>query len=339
MAVDLGLGGLYPAKEVIRAVLEPKEGETKSILDLGCGTGTWAIEMAREYPDAEVLGIDLAPVPVDGDTLPSNCRFEVDNINLGLAHFGGQFDVVHIRFVGSGLQNFKERMKDVHNCLKPGGIVIWVDADFDYYSTEKFEYHLPATDDNPGGCWSQRVVSEMRRACLRIGSDPIGMESELDAGLWTDPLIDPETCKTGSLYLPVGTWASHDNPRVAPLLKYVGALIGQDFIGAMKLIVPLMVKVGWTKNDVEMWRRNLIQELTDLHVHTVLRVRLVWGRRRPISEGRSVEQASDTEARPDSPSRVSYPWFYVYDTEEVSLKQAEARKKGKNNSILPPIPS
>ncbi|KAG8805343.1 hypothetical protein FRC18_006734, partial [Serendipita sp. 400] len=143
----------------------------------------------------------------------------------------------------------------------------------------------------------------MRRACLRIGSDLSGMESELDAGLWRDPLIDPETCKTGSLYLPVGTWASHEDPRVAPLLKYVGALIRQDFIGTMKSIVPLMVKVGWTKNDVETWRRNLIQDLTDLHVHTVLRVRLAWGRKRPISEGRSAEQAPDTEGKPDSPSR------------------------------------
>jgi hypothetical protein len=57
VAVVLGLNGLYPAQDVVRAVLSPEPGETKNILDLGvyenfdsmlmlnlgigCGTGVW----------------------------------------------------------------------------------------------------------------------------------------------------------------------------------------------------------------------------------------------------------------------------------------------------------
>jgi len=52
----LGLGGLYPVPEVIRAILAPQDGLTKKIIDLGevfiirpsfsdqslgCGTGIW----------------------------------------------------------------------------------------------------------------------------------------------------------------------------------------------------------------------------------------------------------------------------------------------------------
>ncbi|KAG8834001.1 hypothetical protein FRC18_002742 [Serendipita sp. 400] len=337
-AIILGLGGLYPAREEVRAALAPQEGETKRILDLGCGTGTWATEMAREYPHAEVVGVDLAPIPIDNEAIPSNCRFEIDNINLGLPHFSEQFDVVHIRLVGSGLKNFEERMRDIHSCLKPGGIVIWIDADFDLYSTEKFEYHPPGTDDNPGGSWPQRVLQEMRRACLKLGSDLHGMESALDAGLWRDPLMDPETCRTGSLYIPIGSWASHEEAEAAQLLEYAGTLMRQDFIDAMKSLILLMVKAGWSKNDVEMWRGKLIEELTELKIHMAVRFRLAWGRRTPVPETRSTQGMPITGERPDSPSKDNYPWFYVYDTEEAALEQAEARKKGKAGT-LPPLPS
>lgn len=36
--------------------------EPKKILDLGTGTGIWAIDMADLYPDATVIGTDLSPV-------------------------------------------------------------------------------------------------------------------------------------------------------------------------------------------------------------------------------------------------------------------------------------
>ncbi|KAL8734682.1 MAG: hypothetical protein Q9166_001338 [cf. Caloplaca sp. 2 TL-2023] len=34
----------------------------KRILDIGTGTGIWAIEMAEQHPDSQVIGIDLSPV-------------------------------------------------------------------------------------------------------------------------------------------------------------------------------------------------------------------------------------------------------------------------------------
>ena len=34
----------------------------KRILDIGTGTGIWAIEMAEQYSDSEIVGTDLSPV-------------------------------------------------------------------------------------------------------------------------------------------------------------------------------------------------------------------------------------------------------------------------------------
>ena len=57
--------------------------------------------MAMEFPHARVVAVDLAPSAIDDP--PQNCTFELDDINRGLSHFYGQFDVVHMRTVGSGV--------------------------------------------------------------------------------------------------------------------------------------------------------------------------------------------------------------------------------------------
>ncbi|KAK4969250.1 hypothetical protein LTR66_011728 [Elasticomyces elasticus] len=32
------------------------------ILDVGCGSGIWAIQMAEVYPTATIMGMDVAPI-------------------------------------------------------------------------------------------------------------------------------------------------------------------------------------------------------------------------------------------------------------------------------------
>jgi hypothetical protein len=62
--------------------------------------------MAVQFPNCDVIGLDLAPPPVDLGTLPPNLRFEIDDINLGLSHFHRdqyQFSVIHVRCVGAGV--------------------------------------------------------------------------------------------------------------------------------------------------------------------------------------------------------------------------------------------
>jgi SAM-dependent methyltransferase len=49
----------------------------RRILDIGTGTGIWAIDMADRYPSSKVHGIDLSPI--QPKWVPSNCRFTVDD--------------------------------------------------------------------------------------------------------------------------------------------------------------------------------------------------------------------------------------------------------------------
>ena len=48
----------------------------RTVLDLGTGSGVWAVEIAQEFAAAdEVVGVDI--VPVSPFNYPPNCRFEV----------------------------------------------------------------------------------------------------------------------------------------------------------------------------------------------------------------------------------------------------------------------
>lgn len=66
-----------------------------------------ALEMAKKFPHCEVIGVDLAPVPVEPGNLPPNCRFEIDDVNLGLKQFHNSVDFIQLRSVAAGVRFFR----------------------------------------------------------------------------------------------------------------------------------------------------------------------------------------------------------------------------------------
>src|SRR4051812_16339051 len=49
------LGGLLPEQEDEAGFLAP----LNRVLDVGCGVGTWAVQIAAEYPHLDVCGFDI----------------------------------------------------------------------------------------------------------------------------------------------------------------------------------------------------------------------------------------------------------------------------------------
>src|SRR5437899_11898384 len=50
--VALGMGGLFPEDLDVSNILHA--------LDLGCGPGSWALDVAFEHPDMDVIGIETS---------------------------------------------------------------------------------------------------------------------------------------------------------------------------------------------------------------------------------------------------------------------------------------
>lgn len=305
------------------------------------------MDMAREFPEAEVIGVDLAPVPADLDTMPPNCRFEIDDINLGLDHFRDSFDVVHMRLVGSGLKNFRKTMDDGHQCLKPGGIALWMDVDYDMYAEDQHVYlpfALEEDEDNPDQTdrsWFQRIVYEMRRGAMSTGkSDIYGMSKAMDEGLWLDDIMDPETCRTSSLYLPIGPWVQGNSEVQTQQLGYIGALMRQDLMSAHRAGHAVMKRLGWDPAKLNKWSELADKQMMSMKPKTWIRMRYAWGRRRaaenePAPPLPSVPKPTPAEA--EAESTLQYPHHYVYKTREESLAEAALRNRGKD-CTPPPLP-
>ncbi|KAJ5547096.1 hypothetical protein N7494_004681 [Penicillium frequentans] len=68
-------------------------------LDIGTGTGIWAIDFADSHPSAEVMGTDLSPI--QPSWVPPNLRFLVDDAESPwLFSTSRPFDFVHARDLG-----------------------------------------------------------------------------------------------------------------------------------------------------------------------------------------------------------------------------------------------
>ncbi|KAI8238016.1 putative methyltransferase tdiE [Colletotrichum sp. SAR 10_86] len=94
-----------------------ENSKVNRVLDLGTGTGLWAIDFGDAHPDAEVLGVDLSPPAAE---VPPNVAFEVDDVEEPWA-YTQPFDYIHSRFMTSSISNWEKYIKNSFDNLTPGG--------------------------------------------------------------------------------------------------------------------------------------------------------------------------------------------------------------------------
>ena len=96
------------------------------ILDIGCGTGRWAIEMAKAFPSTEIVGLDIVKPTPDASQRPSNVLFLQRDVLKGLPFTDRIFDYVHMRFLIGALPaaNFQTVVNELSRVVRPGG---WIE--------------------------------------------------------------------------------------------------------------------------------------------------------------------------------------------------------------------
>lgn len=68
--------------------------ELSNVLDIGTGTGIWAVEFAEAHPETQVFGTDLSLI--QPSYVPPNCSFVREDSEEDWV-FGFPFDYIHLR--------------------------------------------------------------------------------------------------------------------------------------------------------------------------------------------------------------------------------------------------
>jgi len=124
--------------------------DSREILDVGCGPGTIASEVARRCPRARVTGIDLSPerfgAPGAGEMTAPNLVLQVGDV-LALEYPDNHFDLLYCRFLLEYLEGRGRAMEEMVRVCKPGGRVLLQDLDgqllWHYPPDEVLEEMLP----------------------------------------------------------------------------------------------------------------------------------------------------------------------------------------------------
>ncbi|KAI9823873.1 MAG: hypothetical protein M1832_002190 [Thelocarpon impressellum] len=223
-------------------------GGSGNILDIGTGTGIWAIQMGDEYPSATILGNDLSAV--QPSTVPPNVRFEIDDVESEWT-YSTPFEYIHCRYMTTAIADWPLLMKRCFEHTAPGGWVEFQDYDLSYYSED-------------GSLKADAAIMQWISLCSKAGSER-GRDGSPGPKLegWVRDAGFTEIHHE-KLKLPVGKWPKDE--------KAAGAWnLLQMFEGLEAFSMALFTRtLGWSATDTLALLGKVREDLMNPNLHILM---------------------------------------------------------------------
>ncbi|KAK1984506.1 methyltransferase domain-containing protein [Colletotrichum cereale] len=235
------------------------EAKTQRILDIGTGTGIWAMEMGDLFPHAEILGNDLSAI--QPDWVPPNVKFEIDDVESSWVH-DHKYDFIFSRYMCGSIGDWPTFMKRVYKNLNPGGWAEFQDWSFMVYSD----------DGSLEGSETLRWVNLFMDACKVFGR-------EGQVGPKLEGLVRENTGLINIHHqpfkIPIGPWAKDPHLKDVGMCELIQLLDGLEGF-SLKLLCGAL---GWTKEEVLVLLAGVRKELKSGKVHSYLKYNVVYGQK------------------------------------------------------------
>jgi len=132
--ITKGMGGLFSERSDLSGV--------HRILDVACGPGGWALEVAFTYPEIEVVGFDISRAMVDYARASArvqgldNAEFLVMDMQKPLEFPDESFDLVNARFINFlPTATWPKLMQEFKRITRPGGAIRLTESEWWYFTS------------------------------------------------------------------------------------------------------------------------------------------------------------------------------------------------------------
>ncbi|RSL47487.1 hypothetical protein CEP54_013397 [Fusarium duplospermum] len=242
--------------------LAPIKPDVQKVLDVGTGTGIWAIDFADEYPNAEVIGSDLSPI--QPTWIPPNVKFEIDDATLTWTWADNTFDFIHIRYLFGAIRDWTALFKEAYRCCAPGGWIQTAEADVEILSDDGTTELAPVLKT-----WAKLYAEGGKKLgnAFYVQKEDL-QEKGLEAAGFTE-------MTSVDYKFPVGGWAK--DPRMAEIGNFVKATLENDLEGYTLLLWNNILQ--WGEDEYQVFLMEMRKYLRNRKVHGYMRVRYVYARK------------------------------------------------------------
>ncbi|KAL4755744.1 class I SAM-dependent methyltransferase [Aspergillus foveolatus] len=225
-------------------------------LDLGCGTGIWAIELAEKHPEILVAGVDLSPIQPPNH--PKNCKFYAPfDFEAPWEMDEDYWDFIHLQMGAGSVLHWPNLYGRVFNHLRPGGWFEQIEIDFEPRCENQ------SLDGTRLREWYQRLKDATAQTMRPIAYDPRVTKEELKkAGF-----INVNHQWVG---LPLNTWLDDEHENNVAQWYNLAFLESIDIMS----LAPFSRVLGWKREDISRFAKRAKNEASnkDIHAFNVLHI-------------------------------------------------------------------